>query len=192
MSTYQLDLRTGKTHTVTGCTGAATQEIGEFTIQNAAPVNERVQDQLEDLIEIYPEPSDKLLQVVTSLSEAILACNEAIQAEETADRFRADDCMLKVQAISMELFEFRGIGEGFGVVVTSLMFTFINKQGLPFSKDEMHAILRTLRALRSAPFCSLEKGVSITEILELAGLVVDPIPLTDLLTEAQEAGFVDL
>jgi len=191
MSTFQLDLLTGKIHTATGSTAAANQETGGFTIENAAAVSQSVQDQLEDLREIYPDPSPQLQRVITSLTEAILACNEAIQAEEAADKFRADDCMLKVQAASMELIELRGIGDGFGVVATALMFAFINKRGTPFSKIEMNAVLRTLKALRSAPFPTLENGAAVTEILEKAGLVIDPVPLTDLLREAQEAGFVD-
>jgi hypothetical protein len=190
MSTLQVDLLTGKTQSSEGST-AAGQERSEFTIENAAAVKESAQDQIEDLREIYPAPSDNLLKAVTLLSEAIFACNDAIQAEEVADKFRADDCMLKVQAASMQLFELRGIGDGFGVVATALLFTFVNKQGIPFIKSEMHAILRTLKALRSAPFSTLEKGVAVTEILELEGLVIDPVPLTDLLNEAQEAGFVD-
>lgn len=187
----QLDLLTGKTKSSVPFTGAPKQESGSFTIENVAASREHVHDQLEDLREIYPEPSNQLLQAVTSISEAIVACNEAIQAELAGDKFRADDCMLKVQATSMELFDLRGIGDGFGVVATSLMFAFINKHGIPFNRLEMHAILRTLKALRSAPFASLEKGVSMTEVLESAVLVIDPIPLTDLLTEAQEAGFLD-
>lgn len=186
----RLDLMTGNSFTVPSATGAF---IPELVPHNAADstIRERVQDQLDDLKAIYREPSPLLFHAVTLLSEAAGACAQAIDAEERADKFRADDCMLKVQALVTELIGLRAIGDGLGIVATSLMFAFINKGGVPFTKTEMRAVLRTLNSLRTAPFSSVESAVGVTGILEEAGLVVDPIPLADLFVEAEEAGFVD-
>jgi hypothetical protein len=187
----KLDLTTGISQSVPSVTGAFAPGFAASAVQALAAIKESARDQLEDLKVIYSEPSPQLGQAVTLLSEAAFACVEAIDAEENSKRFRADDCMLRVQAISSQLFDFRSLGDGFGIVSTALMFAFINKNGMPFSKAEMYAVLRVLKTLRSAPFSSMENAVTITGILEQAGLIVDPLPLTDLLTDAQEAGFVD-
>lgn len=187
----QLDLMTGESLSVPSATGAIIPEPMPQNIGLSDPVNERIQDQLDDLKNIYQEPSPQLLHAVTLLSEAARACTDAIESEERADRFRADDCMLKAQVLVSELVGFRGIGDGFGIVATALMFAFINKGGTPFTIAEMRAILRTLNSLRTGPFASLETAVVVTGILEKAKLVIDPIPLTELFTEAQEAGFID-
>lgn len=164
---------------------------GPLTLQVKSTFNESVQDQLDDLNAIYGDPSPKLGQVLSLLTIAVDACKGAIDAEDRADKFRADDCMLSVQASVGDLFSYRSVGDGFAIVITALAFMFINKSGLPFTKREMYAVLRTMNGIRTAPFCNLESAVSMTEVLEDAGLMIDPLPLTDLLTEAQEAGFVD-
>jgi hypothetical protein len=182
---------TGRSSTVPNATGAIIPEPVPQNNRAPSPITERVQDQLDDLKTIYREPSPQLLHAVTLLSEAAKACADALEAEDRVDRFRADDCMLRVQALVGELIGFRGIGDGFGIVATALMFAFINKSGIPFTKSEMQAVLRTLNSLRTGPFASMETAVAVTGILEKARLVIDPIPLGELFTEAQEAGFVD-
>lgn len=164
---------------------------GTLKVEVSATARETAQELLDDLSQIYGDPGPRLSRVLALAVSAIDATKEAIEAEDKKDRFRADDYMLMVGACIGELFEFRGIGNGFAIVVAALTFAFINKRGLPFSSSEMYAVLRTLNAIRTAPFCSVEVAVATTEILESAGLTVDPIPLTDLLTDAQEAGFVD-
>jgi hypothetical protein len=185
----QYDLLTGKSLEVPSVTGDLVSE-GNATV-TPSKISENVQDQLDDLRAIYPEGRPQLVQVITLLSEAAKTCAAAIEAEAQNEKFLADDCMLKIQALIGELVKLRGIGDGFGIVTTALLFTFINKGGRPFADSEMRRVLRILNLLRTAPFLSIESAADATSILEEAGLAVDPLPLTDLLTEAQEAGFVD-
>lgn len=154
--------------------------------------NEEVKDILHDLEDIYGEISPMLGQVLSLLSSAIAANREAIDFQTKGNDLKADARMLLVQTQIEELFSLRrSVGEGFAVVIGALMFAFINKAGMPFGKKELYGVLGTLNAIRMAPFCSIERAVQYTEPLEQAGLVIDPIPLSDLLSEAEEAGFVE-
>jgi hypothetical protein len=162
-----------------------------ITLEVKSTYSEEVQDLLDDLKYIYGQPSERLGQVLTLLSSAIAASKEAIEFEKKGENIRADEKMLYVQALLGDLFAQRSIGDGFSVVVGALTFAFVNKEGMPFDGPQLFAVLRTLNSIRTAPFCSTEAAIPITEVLEDAGLCVDPAPLSDLLEDAQEAGIVE-
>lgn len=191
MSSQIIDLKTGSSVSAPSLTGALLPQSGEFELQVRERVGDAVQEQLEDLKIIYGEPSDLLNQAITVISEAVRACTVAISATEVGDRIQADSFMLQVQTFLPELFKLRKIGDGFGIICSALIFSFANKAGSPFTKSEMHVILRALQKLWSTPYISVENAIQVTEFLEQSGLIVDPVPLTDLFTYAEEDGLFD-
>ena len=108
----------------------------------AVSVNEPVRDQVEDLKAIYPEPSEHLSTAMRLVWDSLERLKAAIEAEETGNKFKADDSMLRVQSDLPALFSVRTISDGFGVIIAGLISAFANKQGSPFSKGEMFAILK--------------------------------------------------
>jgi hypothetical protein len=143
---------------------------------------------IDDLLLIYEEASPLLRDCVRLLSEAIDLCVHAIQAIDKGQKIVSDDCMQRLGALTPGLFDKRRIGDGYGMLINAIRFSFINKRGIPFSKIEIHSIRRTLEQLRSHPFMGLEDSVAASESLEDAGLEIDPEPLTALLVDAEEMG----
>lgn len=166
-------------------------ETSQVTLREEdSRVAERVHDTLDDLRSLYPHPSTRLERFITVVTEAIELCKAGIESEERCERFRADDYLLKVQALLAELMKAQTM-EGPAIVAGAITFGIINRHGKPLNVAEMSAILRSLNGIRLAPFCSVDEAVTMTEILESAGFTVDPPPLAEFLTDAQEAGFVE-
>jgi hypothetical protein len=191
VSNQIVNLKTGASTSVPSVTGNFLIEDGSFQLQPAERVGEAVQDQLEDLKTIYGEPSANLSRAIEIISESIDSCVKAIESVGAGDKIQADSYMLQTQAVLPELFKLRQISDGFGIICSALMFSFVNRAGRPFQDREIHAVLRGLRALWSTPYLSIWDAVCVTDDLEQAGLIVDPIQLTALFTYAEEAGLVD-
>jgi hypothetical protein len=173
-------------------TSATELLTGEGNVRTEQPqLSDAVRDQLDDLRAIYGEPSDSLQRVIESLTEAIEFCKEALVAKNEGNGLAADDNMAKAQITIAGLINHRKAGQGFDIVIGALTLAFTNKAGIPLRESEILAVLQTMNQLRNGPFSSVEKAVAITETLENAGLVVDPLPLTDLLMDAEEAGLVE-
>jgi hypothetical protein len=174
-------------------TGPTSELQNAVNVQIVEPEDERLSDQIDDLRAIYGDPTRQLSEMLSALNLAIAACREATEFEKSNNSYRADEKMLLVQAELGNLFFLRdSFEDGFGLVIGALIFSFVNKEGQPFTYGELFAILRTLNELQSAPYCSIEKAVDITDKLEIAGLSPTPKPLSDLLVEAEEAGIVEL
>jgi hypothetical protein len=191
MSSQVINIKTGSSIAAPVSTGESPAISGSFELRGTEPASEAVQGQLDDLRTIYGEPSASLSRAISIVTDAIAACSNAIEASDAIDKIKADIFMLQIQASLPELFEMRGIGDGFGIIVTALMFSFLNKTGSPFSKPQILAVMRALRALWSTPFVSVEGAAEVTDLLDQAGLIADPLPLTDLFVGVEEAGLID-
>lgn len=193
MSGSVIDNHTGLNLSVPSVTGAFIPSVETpVEIRNEDSNNQRVHDHLTDLSAIYPDPSDGLAPAMNVVSESMKACQKAIEAERKGDKLKADGLMLRAQALLPDMVAVRGIGEGFGIVTAALVFLFANQQGVPFSLVQIIALLRAYKSIWEAPFMSVDRAVAITDDLEETGLVVDPIPLTELYSQAEQDGFVDI
>lgn len=178
------------TAAVSSVTGGHVPAVGPIELRTV-DVDQRVQEQIRDLSALYPDPSPKLATAMALISEAVRNTVAAIEAAESDDQLKADNALLQVQAALPDLFRVREVGDGFRVVCAALLFAFENKNGSPFTKGQMYALLRAYKALWESPFMSAESAVAHTDVLEDSGLIVDPVLLTDIFSEAEEAGFVD-
>jgi len=191
MGSQMVDLQTGVSRSVPDATGTPDSVPKVFTVGTSDLTAERVRDQIDDLKAIYPEPSSGLGTAMRIIAESIDFCVKAIEAERAGDRMSADEFMLHAQALLPELVSVQRLGDGFGIVVAALVFLFANMSGAPFSSEQMFAVLKSYRALWTSPFLSQDSAVTITDDLEDANLAVDPLPLTELFNDAEEAGLVD-
>jgi hypothetical protein len=120
-------------------------------------------------------------QVVTALELLKQAIDILGQAMRSADAMEADRFVQRAQPTLPKLFALRAIGEGFGVVINSVYFAFINLKGTPMRPEQIKAIWLVLRELRNMPAMSLDQGIHRAEELEASGLEVDPSELGELL-----------
>jgi hypothetical protein len=159
--------------------------VGLVISLKANPVNESY---IEDVKLVYKEPGPLLNGAITLLSESIEFCNQSLEAQEAGDLLTSDGYMQRVQASLDSLFSLREIGSGFAIIINALHFSFINKEGALFSRQQMVAIRQILKQTRSHPFINADRAAEATDSLEDAGLTVDPVLLAFLLTEAEESG----
>jgi hypothetical protein len=115
------------------------------------------------------------------------ACTEMTKAKNCDNSADADRCVQRVQALLPRLFACRSISDGFGIVIVSLHFSFLNLRGQGLSRDQVLLVWRLLKELRQSPILAPDQGVERSELLESVGLRIDPPDIDDMLSNAQIA-----
>ncbi len=134
-----------------------------------------------DIDRLYDAESGTSSQIVRALELLREVSNNLSEAQKCDNILEADSFVQRVQLALPKLFTYRSIGDGFGIIINSLCFAFINLRGTPLNFDQRGAVWRVLRELRARPAMSLEQGIQRVEQLEEQGLEVDPPELGDLL-----------
>jgi hypothetical protein len=140
--------------------------------------------EIDRLYEAVPGSTSRIVRALELLKQAIDLLSEAKQSENPMD---ADLFVQRVQLALPNLFVYRSIGDGFGVIINSLYFALTNLHGTPVTSDQLTVMWRLLRELRARPIMSLEQGIQRVEELEKCGLEVDPPDLGDLLESHESA-----
>jgi hypothetical protein len=134
---------------------------------------------------LYEAPRDIPSRIIPAL-ELLTEADRLLEgARKAKSRLDADLATQRVQALLPRLFEYRGIGDGFGVIINSVYFSLENLQGTPLTSDQLNVVWRTLRELRAQPAMTLEQGIHRAEELESCGLVVDPSDVAFLFGESE-------
>jgi hypothetical protein len=136
---------------------------------------------------LYEAPVGTPSQIVSALELLKQATDNLEHAKQSANPMEADRFVQRVQIVLPKLFTCRAIGDGFGVIVNSLHFAFVNLRGTPLTSQQLNVVWRVLRELRVRPAMSLEQGIERVEELEESGLEVDPPDVGDLLEDAEPA-----
>jgi hypothetical protein len=136
------------------------------------------------LWEAPPGTTSQMVRALELLKQAIDFLAEARKSDNPMD---SDRFVQRAQLMLPKLFTCRSIGDGFGVIVNSLHFAFVNSQGTPLTADQLNVVWRVLRELRTRPVMSLEQGIQYAEDIENSGLVVDPPELGSLLEGSESA-----
>jgi hypothetical protein len=139
---------------------------------------------IERLWEAPPGTTSQIVRALELLKQAIDFLADARKSDNPMD---SDRFVQRAQLTLPKLFACRSIGDGFGVIVNSLHFAFVNAHGTPLTPDQLNVAWRVLRELRTHPVMSLEQGIQYAEDIENCGLVVDPPELGSLL-EGYESG----
>lgn len=140
----------------------------------------------EELYSDFENVSPELNSAVRLLSLSLEHMDRALQAHRDNDSIEADDATQRMQALLPELFCFRSLGDGFGIVVNSLLCGFQNLAGIPLQREQLEKVRQTLVKLRSEPFLREADAVKAVTALEQVGFVVEPPEfeyLADLLDE---------
>ena len=133
---------------------------------------------IDRLWEVPPSGRAHIARALELLKEASDYLSEAQRQDDT---LRADRYVQRLQLTLPKLFACRSVGDGFGVIVNSLHFAFVNLHGKPLTGDQINVVWRVLRELRLRPVMPLERGIQQVEELEQHGLEVDPPDIGDLL-----------
>lgn len=136
-----------------------------------------------DIDRLYGAPAGSgslMIRALGLLADAVERLDEARVIAER-DAIAADRLTQRVQLILNDLFLCRKLGEGFGLIINSLHFSFVNLDGTPPNRTQLNVIWRVLKALRSRPALTFDEGLRYVEELEEGGLQVDPPVLAELL-----------
>jgi hypothetical protein len=140
--------------------------------------------------EIYHSPeligSPYLRNALRSILIGMESVNNALELLAAGDRVGADDAMQHYQVLLPELFACRSIGEGFGLLVSSLQNASSRLHGQPMEERQVRAVRLALIALRSEPFMTFDAAIAHVSRLEQVDLNVHPPKfenLADLLSE---------
>ena len=140
--------------------------------------------------EIYHSPdligSPYLRNALRLISTATGRVDSALEFLAEDDKVGADDAMQHYQALLPELFACRSIGEGFGLLVSSLQNAGTRLRGQAMEERQVRAVRSALTALRSEPFMTFDAAMAHLSKLERVDLSVDPPKfeaLVELLSE---------
>ena len=145
------------------------------------------QAQVIDIERLYQAVPGTSSQIVDALDLLKRVADFLAEARKSADPLEADRFVQRAQLALPKLFVYRSLGDGFGIIINSLHFAFQNLHGMPLTPDQINAMWRVLRELRTHPAMSLEQGIQRAEELEDRGLKIDPPDLERLIDDAAMA-----
>jgi hypothetical protein len=137
-----------------------------------------------DIGQLYAAPEaarPDFLKLQTLLADAISFVSAAKDAYAAGQLVDADTSIVKFQMMLDDLFGCRTVGDGYGTIVNSLLFAFINQAGKPLSEIQILTLWRVLRQLKSRPFLNLEAALEQIDELTTASFLVDPPVLGEML-----------
>lgn len=132
---------------------------------------------------LYEAPAESPSQMLRALELLKQASDFLGQAQKSADAMEADRFVQRVQASLPKLFACRSVGDGFGLLINSIYYAFVNLRGNPLSQEQVRVMWRVLRELRARPAMSADQGIERVAELEGAGLVVDPPDIGELVED---------
>jgi hypothetical protein len=130
---------------------------------------------LLEIENIYPDKiPGEMGTAIECLSKSIDLIENSI-IEFGDNRVISDEYMQQFQALLPDLFYCRTIGEGFGIIITTLMIAISNKNGIPLELDQLIILKYVLVSLKREPFLSTSKAVKLCDDLNEKGFEVNNI-----------------
>lgn len=171
--------------------------IDEDEEKESIPISPSEPEEVEEtsplsIDELYPGVDDtdgSLSRAKRVLRTCIEHCREAQNYAEEGDQIKSDNEMVYVQNRLPDLFTYRDLGDGFGMVVDALLTSFENLDDMPCNLQQMKTVRRVLSDLRDRPFMSSGKAVDLTLQLEDAEFDTDHeamAPFSEWLEEVNE------
>lgn len=140
-----------------------------------------------DIDRLYETAAGSTSQIVSALELLKQASDVLETARRSESPLDADGWVQRVQLLLPRMFSYRGVGDGYAVIINSLHFALANQNGTPLTADQLNAVWRTVRELRTKPAMNLEQGIQRVEELETSGLRVDPPDVGALIEENESA-----
>jgi hypothetical protein len=151
------------------------EEKEHLSIHSSEPRDEEQSSPLS-IDELYPgadETDGNLSRAKRVLRKCIEHCREAQRFAEEGDQIKSDNEMVLVQNRLPDLFTYRDLGDGFGMVVDALLTSFENQDDMPCTLQQIKTVRRVLSDLRDRPYMSSGKAVDLTLQLEDAEFDTD-------------------
>ncbi len=128
---------------------------------------------------LWDAPADNPSQVLRAIDLLKQTADLLERALKVTDAIEADRLVQQVQATLPKLFSYRSVGDGFGLIINSVHYAFVNLKGTPLSQPQMRVMWRVLRELRLRPAMSADQGIERVTEMEETGLAVDPPGIGD-------------
>jgi hypothetical protein len=131
---------------------------------------------------LYPaeEIIDPKIVAAQRLLTDVIKNIEIASRDYNSDPISADDHAQSTLPLLAELFCCRSIGEGFAVIVNAITIGLLNRHGEPLSQKQLHAIMRSLKSLKSHLFLRYDAALRILIELKQVGLNIHPETLQHL------------
>lgn len=142
-----------------------------------------------EIDKLYPADKDSKSDVIAALpllAEAIGLLEKARAAARNKEAIAADRYSQRFQVLLPDLFMRRKIGDGYGAIINSLHFAFVNQHGTPLTFEQLTTVWRVVKELRSAPFIPFDQALKSVGELEDCRLQVDPPVLSELIEEPED------
>jgi len=142
-----------------------------------------------EIDKLYPADKNSASDLIAALgllADAIGLLEKARVAAREKEMVTADRHIQRFQMLLPGLFAHRKIGDGYGVIINSLHFAFVNQHGKPLNFEQLTTVWRVVRELRSAPFVAFDQALKSVGELEDCQLQVDPPILSALIEEPED------
>jgi hypothetical protein len=141
-----------------------------------------------EIDKLYPADKNNRSDVLAALPQLADAIDllEKARAALRTEAATADRYWQHFQMLLPDLFKYRKIGDGYGVVINALHFASINLHGAPLSFEQLTTVWRVVKELRSAPFTPFEQALKYVQELEDCDLQVYPATISELIEEESE------
>lgn len=136
--------------------------------------------------DLYDTPRPELIAATGLLNVAILLLDEAFSEAKHGDAIRADDCIIRLQAMLPELFCFRKLGSGYAAVIGAAYFSLKSAAGHALTPDQIFALKNALLRARIHPFAPMSDVVEYVMRMEDVGLKVDAPGVGDFYSAEHE------
>jgi hypothetical protein len=171
--------------------GEEQEEQGTIPLTSSDP-EDGEETSVLSIDELYPAADDtgrNISKAKRVLRTCIEHCREAQHHLEEGNRLKSDNEMVHVQNRLPDLFTYRDLGDGFGMVVDALLTVFENLDDMPCTLQQIKTVRRVLSDLRDRPYMGSGKAVDLTLQLEDAEFDTDHeamAPFSDWLEEVDE------
>jgi hypothetical protein len=135
---------------------------------------------IDRFYDAVPGTSSQILTALEILKQAIDLLG---QAQQSATAIETDRIVQRFKLLLPKLFQCRAVGDGFGMIITSVHVAFENLNGTPATQGQIRTIWRILRELRNVPAMSVDHAIRSIDEMEAAELEVDAPEVGTLLEE---------
>jgi hypothetical protein len=130
--------------------------------------------QATDLYPFSEVEDGAVLQALRLLGTCIEFLRAVQEINGEVDYIAFDEQLMRARAALRDLFALRRIGDGFGALVSAILWALENGETEVLSRRQISAVIESLRALRRRPMMHFDSAMLLIDELEGAGLAVEP------------------
>lgn len=130
---------------------------------------------IQAIEDIYPETiTGEMGTVLELLTKSFDLLDNALKIFEDA-MIKSDEYVQQFQFLLPDLFYFRNIGEGYGIIISTLLVAFSNRMGVPIEKNQLMVIRKIILNLKNEPLLDSNKAIEYCDEIEDSGFTLENI-----------------